>query len=110
MNLTKGQRLRVDRQRRGETQRQAAKRLDVAHKRYRYWEWDEYTWDAPRVKLGRLAPHERCLLLRREAGLSQRELAEAIGVTRQYLNKMEAGKTSCRRLVEYWHGSYRTGQ
>jgi hypothetical protein len=57
---------------------------------------------AKRVAIGRLAPHERCLLQRRRTGYTQLEIAKDIGVCRWWLNQMEHGKIDCTPLSSYW--------
>lgn len=52
---------------------------------------------------GTLSDRERCVLARRRAGLTQREVAEALGVGRVTVVQMEGGLISCERLVEYWN-------
>lgn len=49
-----------------------------------------------------LSDRERCVLARRRAGLTQREVAEALGVHRVSVVQMEKGVVSCERLLIYW--------
>lgn len=51
---------------------------------------------------GTLTDRERCVLARRRAGLTQRKVAEALGVHRVSVVQMEGGLISCERLMEYW--------
>ena len=102
--LTKGQRLRIIRLRNEETQVQAAERMGVTRKRYKNWEDDVYNKLCPTLSVGKLTPNERCLLLRREAGMRQDEFAKVLGLSRGYVNQMELGRLPCRRLMEYWNG------
>ena len=101
--LTAGERLRIRRRRLGETQRQAADRHGVSLARYSLWERD--LWPAtgiPKVSLGRLEPHERCLLYRLRAGTPQWKIAEDLGRCRYWVNKMERGEEPCDELIAYW--------
>ena len=90
------------RRRKGLNQVQAASEYNVHPDRYREWEADRRTEDQPRRHLGELKPHELCLLARRRAGLTQRQVAEAIGTTRLWVIKMEEGAAPVERLREYW--------
>lgn len=104
-DLTRGQRLLVDRRRRGETQRVAAARHEVSLYSYRRWELDAEDSDAPTVAIGSLKPHERCHLLRIRRGTSVQDLAADLGVSRWWLIQMEQGKVDATRLVVYWKTS-----
>ncbi|AAT69508.1 repressor [Alphaproteobacteria phage PhiJL001] len=46
--------------------------------------------------------HEKCLIYRRRAGKTQREVARDLGVSRLWVNKMENGLESCDQLLWYW--------
>jgi transcriptional regulator with XRE-family HTH domain len=100
--LTVGQKLQILRRRYGESQAQAAKRLRVPLKRYRYWEENKYTHDSPTLKAINLLPHEQCWLLRREARLTQLQVAEAMGLSRYWVQLMETGVESPVLLVRWW--------
>jgi transcriptional regulator with XRE-family HTH domain len=101
-NLTKGERLVLDRRRREERQAASAARLGVSLSRYSLWERDKMTERAPLVKIGHLTPAERCLLRRRREGWTQEEVAAKVGVCRWWLNQMEQGKVDCTELLKYW--------
>jgi len=45
---------------------------------------------------------EWCRLQRWRSGLSQENLASALGITRIWLNRMENGLVSNNELLEYW--------
>lgn len=99
--LTNGERLAIDRRRRGERQRAAAQRHEVALSRYSRWERDMDP-TAPKVRVGTLKPHERCYLYRRRTGKTQMEVAKDLGVCRYWLNRMELGEVDCTDLACYW--------
>jgi hypothetical protein len=50
--------------------------------------------------------NERCVLLRLRNSLTQRNVADRLGCTRLWVNRMERGLAPCRQLVEFWmrHG------
>lgn len=98
--LMAGERLLIDRRRRGETQAQAARRYFVSRARYGMWERGDEHPQPPRV--GRLASHERCFLYRRRVGETQLEVAEALGTCRWTINQMEHGIVKCDDLLWYW--------
>ena len=99
---TRGESLLLERRRKAENQLQAAARYGVHVDTYRAWETDERPEDVPHYNAGHLKPHEVCLLRRRRAGLTQREVAAAIGMTRLWIMKMELGEASIDRLKGYW--------
>lgn len=100
-DLTKGEALTIDRRRRGENQLRAAKRWKVSAYRLRQWESGERE-DVPRVKLGRLKPHEICYVTRRRAGWSATDVAADMGVSRYWVSKMERGDAPSDALWDYW--------
>ena len=105
LTLTKGERLLLDRKRRAETQAQAAVRYNVSPKIYGLWERDQYEASMgidTSFLLGRLKPHERCLIRRRREQLTQGALAKRMGCSRWWLLRMEQGEAPVRDLVEYW--------
>jgi len=99
--LTRGERLTIDRRRRGERQRAAAARLEVPLSRYSRWERD-LDASAPSVRVGTLKAHERCFIMRRRCNKTQQEVAADMGICRYWLNRMELGETDCTDLACYW--------
>lgn len=101
--LTRGERLLVDRRRRGESQSAAAKRLKTNRRQYNNWELDkDGDVKPPTVAVGRLQAFERCLLMRRRAAYSQAKVAKQMKCSRFWLNQMEQGKVDCTALCGYW--------
>jgi len=98
---TNGERLLIRRRRTSESQVDAAERYGVSLHRYRLWEADKDP-AAPKQREARLEPFESCFLRRRRAGVSLRELAEELDLSRWWLCQMEQGKADSRRLIEYW--------
>lgn len=101
ITLTKGESLLIWRRRLGFNQIQAAGECNVQPDHYRDWEMDKRE-DAPRRLLGQLKPHELCLILRRRAGKTQREIASALGCSRLWLIHIENGNAPVERLCDYW--------
>ena len=99
---TKGESLVIWRRREGFNQVQAAHQYAVHPDIYREWEADRRSHDQPFYHAGALKPHEVCYLLRRRDNKTQREVAQAIGLTRLWLIKMELGEANPERLLEYW--------
>lgn len=98
---TPGQRLLIDRLRRGETQILAAARYEVPHGVYGRWERDQETnRRPPHVKIGRLQLHEKCLMARLQRGLTQREVAVLTGFCTYWIGCMERGEIPAERLAE----------
>lgn len=99
---TRGESLLLWRRREGLNQTQAAAAFEVHVDKYREWEADRSPADQPRKHLGQLKPHEVCLLKRRRAGITQREVAAEIGCTRLWVIQMENGDAPTERLCEFW--------
>lgn len=110
VTMTRSESLLIWRRRKEWTQFQAAKELKMPVDRYRDFEndrknvkdnWQEIPTNQE-LAIGELKPFEVCLLLRKRAGLLQREVAAAIGVTRLWVIRMEEGKENASRLRDYW--------
>jgi len=110
--LTIGERLLVDRRRRGHTQADAARRWGISQSRYSRWEREldtptleelPYLW-AP-AKGHQLRGNERCLLYRRRAGLTQLHIATELGRCKMWVRQMERGEVSFTELLDYWEGT-----
>lgn len=99
---TKGESLYVWRRRSRFNQSQAAKAFKRHVDVYRDWEADRRTKDQPYKPLGALKLPEVCVLRRRRAGLTQRELASRLGCTRLWIIQMESGEAPLDRLRQYW--------
>lgn len=50
----------------------------------------------------KLRPHEKCLVHRKRAGLSQAQVAKEMGISRQWMREQETGKIPCDKLLAYW--------
>ena len=98
--LSRGQKLWLERRRKGQTQKQAAKRHKVKLPVYREWEADKEK--GPVVKVGKLADHEQCVLKRRTEELTAASVAEDLGCCRYWLHRMEKGEVPATKLLEYW--------
>lgn len=99
---TKGESLLIWRRREGLNQTRAAEEFGVHVDKYREWEADRSLPDQPRKHLGQLKPHEVCVLYRRRAGLTQKEVAARVGCTRLWVIQMEDGSAPADRLREFW--------
>ena len=99
--LSKGERLFLQRIRQGLTQEQAADQMGVKPHLYKLWEQDRGK-HAPKIKIDRLAPHERMRIYRRRSGLSMVDLEFRVGCTRYWIWKMETGRAPVTRLQMYW--------
>lgn len=102
--LTFGEKLLISRRRSEQSQEQAARSLGVSRNVYGKLERDEEVPNRtfPVMVVEELTKEEKCLILRRRAGLTQEECAEEIGVTRFWFNQMETGKVCCQSLANFW--------
>ena len=90
----------IRRRRRGESQLQAARRLGLSHSMYSKWE--RGLVDCPRERVLPLKAHERCLLYRRRANVTQEDVAQDLRCCRWWVNRMEHGEADCTELCSYW--------
>jgi transcriptional regulator with XRE-family HTH domain len=100
-SLSRGERLRIARRRRGFTQARAAQQYEVPVAVYRSWEVGEDS-SAPDAAVGALAEHEQCWVLRLRSRKTLEELREEVNLCGYWLSMMEKGKVPCRRLVDFW--------
>ena len=99
--LTKGEKLLMERRRLGLTQSAMAKKMKVSLYVYRRWETDSVE-DAPSVNIGRLTDYEQCYLMRKRSGNSLQETANKLQVCRWWLCQMERGEAPIDRLIKFW--------
>lgn len=104
--LTKNEKLIVVRRRLGQNQQERAEILGVPLGRYRQWEMGAtnlmYNYRCPDTALHGVTEAEHLFILRKRAGFSQKEIAEAMGVSDVWVRKMEAGVGNLKRLQEFW--------
>lgn len=100
-----GERLLILRNREQLSQRAMAKRhhctLTYYSKIERELEPGRDVFPAP-PPVGRLAQHERCLLMRRRSRRTQLDVATALGRCRYWIVRVEAGLEDCTELANYW--------
>ena len=99
-DLTKGERLLIDRRRRGESQAEAAERLGLSV--YAYRRFEEDVAEGPTADVEALELGEACYLERRREGLPASWVAERVGVSRWWLTQMERGREDADRLGAWW--------
>jgi DNA-binding XRE family transcriptional regulator len=49
-----------------------------------------------------ITAQEYCVLMRQRYGVTQEDIADALGVTRVWVNMMEAGRAPVEKLLAYW--------
>lgn len=102
--LSPGQKLLIYRRREGLTQAEAAEHIGMPESSYCCAELDQahHGWTILSPLLGRLREYEKCLIFRLRRGMSQQEVADAIGRSRYWLGKMERGEVTWTTLARYW--------
>lgn len=102
--LTNGEQLFLRRRREGLTQVEAATAHNVSRALYSLAERDLSNEVRPTKPLptGELLGHEKCVILRRRAGLTQQDVAAQLGVCRRTMMLMELNVISAEPLVEHW--------
>lgn len=99
--LTRGERLLINRRRKGQTWYQAAEARNIPGKRYRLQEADKVP-NAPFVPANHLTKLEKCFLQRRRWKITQKALGEDLNLSRAWVNQMENGSADPARLIYYW--------
>ncbi len=84
-----------------ETQHDASWRCGTTLRTYGMWERGMIS-PLPPCKLGRIKPHEKCLIYRRRVMMSQGDVALKLGRSRWWINQMERGVVPCAELLSYW--------
>lgn len=100
-DLTRGEKLVIQRRRDGSTQAKAAKANKVTQLTYRGWERDQGE-KIPTAAVGKISEVEQCYILRRRSGKTLEQVAKKMGVCRWWLRQMEAGKAPAESLTEFW--------
>ncbi len=99
-DTTRGERWWLLRRRLGLRPPGAAAALNVSHRTYQQWERD--IGDVPEPDIAIIEPWEHCALLRRRTGMTEKRLAQLLGVPSQKVNLMERGRKSFDRLRDFW--------
>lgn len=108
MKLTPSELLFVDRALRSLTQRQASKKWQTTFWSYRSWEQNPNSVPHEvRSALAYLNEQEipkplAYVVMRRREGMTQADLGQELGVSRQWVNRMELGDEEDDLLNEYW--------
>jgi transcriptional regulator with XRE-family HTH domain len=102
--LTPGERFLIWRRRKGLTQAKAARLHGVRLKRVQQWESGIGNYPPPLVELlpTRLSDGERCMILRRRAGLTAAMVGRELGVSRHIIEQYEHGEGNVSLLLAYW--------
>jgi transcriptional regulator with XRE-family HTH domain len=102
-DLTRGERVRTFRRRNEITQESFAARYNVPTKYVSEWERGDRD-DIPHIpSLGKLTPGEACYTARQRSGMTVKQVAKLLGVSRITLLKMEADRTGTTGdLVAFW--------
>ena len=109
--LTHGEVLFLNRRRLGLNQDEMAVRRGLTRHTYSLLEQDKteigrvlpggLTRDDLRLKRG-VRSHEKCVIYRRRTGALQRQIADHLGVSRVWVNRMETGAADPTPLLCYW--------
>ena len=111
-DLSPGEKRLIERRRAGWTQEGLAYERGVSIKRYAQAERDcasEATTLAKEIigtpgALGTLTEIESCLIKRRRGGWTQQDVADALNLSRYWVQMMETGQQPPERLIAYWQG------
>lgn len=96
---TASERLLIYRRRQGRTQAQEALRRGVPTSAYIKWEKGLNRISCPNESVHPLQDFEKCMLLRKRLGISQKELADILGRSRWWTAQMERGMAPWHSLI-----------
>lgn len=101
--LTPGDRLFLVRRREGKSQREAAAGWNVSYGTYSAWENNHPApIPPPEVQVRRMTTEERCIVYRRQLGLTQAQVGERIDRCAYTVRKMELGVIDPAPLLAHW--------
>lgn len=96
------ERLVLWRRREGLEQSDALREFGVTRGAYQAMEEGKRAVTVALDPLDGITEQEFCMLMRMRYGMTQGDVAEALGVTRVWVNRMEAGTADVDRLMAYW--------
>ena len=111
LKLKQHESLLIFRRRKGWNQGEMAQKLGVSHHEYKLLEYGltsiAFTIPANSkyvswVNIAELLPHEKCLIYRKRAKISQAEVAKEMGISRTWLRMQETGEVDCAPLLRFW--------
>jgi DNA-binding XRE family transcriptional regulator len=103
LRITRSERLFIERRRLGESQEQAAWRHGISLNIYEQMERGQRAIPNDLMpRIGDSEVHERCVVLRRRAQLTQDDVAQSVGCSVRWIQLMERGERPCALLREFW--------
>ncbi len=105
--LSPEEKLLIWRRREDWNQNQAAQHYGLSVFNYKLLEYGKLkkkNVEYKKVILGNLSPKERCLIYRRRAKKTQKQIAKALGCSREWIRQQESGEVSCDNLLRWWEG------
>lgn len=100
-DLTPGEKLYLWRRRKNKRVWEYARQYGVSRYAYQRWE-NDLGDDIPIIKLMGVEQAEQFVILRKRSGMTQKELAARMGISRSWLHLVEAGKVSMKQAIEFW--------
>lgn len=98
LKISKGEKLFLDRRKKGLTQPKMALALGIDYYRYRELEQKGHLDDTVKDITQNVCRGDYCTVMRRRLGLSQEEIAERLGTTRYIVNRMEMSRVTNTEL------------
>lgn len=106
INLTTGEHLYLWRRRKELSQNAAGQKLHLPRNHFASIERDELEWPRARKSLPTLvlplSDQELCVVHRKRSGMTQRQVAKEIGISRYWVNCLEQGHGDITELARYW--------
>jgi len=100
--LNQGEKMMVWRRRQHLSIKQMAEKHGFTRNRYASLERMSEVPELVTPIIEDLSLPEKCLILRRRRGWTQKECAEMMSITRYWYNQMEMGKEPSSSLVKFW--------
>ena len=102
--LSAGENLLICRRRAGLRQDSMGERYGLNRHGYGRRERDAIATDLPvaNIEFDHLYTQEKCVIYRKRANLTQREVAALLGLSRYWINQKEIGRVDCADLLKFW--------
>ena len=99
--LSSGESLLIQRRRASLTQAEMGANFKMSRHSYGEYERDLVEIKTDHLSFDDLQPYEKCVILRKRAGMTQLEVALLMGLSRYWINQKEIGRVDCQDLLTF---------
>lgn len=102
INISYGETLFLQRRRLGLSQSEMARAISATRTKYGRWERDQEECRLACPPLQDISDTEIATIKRRREGVTQKDVAKELNVSRYWVSQMETGQAGSDRLTKYW--------